>query len=182
VECDFTIAKSSSRSPQVVAKVVAPEPAAFEFGDALWVKVFTTEFEDPVNLEDLVGGNAHVQQAQTEVEWQLLQKDVNNPQSGQLESGLGAPVGANAASILRRYEFYDFSGDYDTETHEALFGPGFGDSNPDLNKDVGTYLGSQNAAVNLQVAEPQTCVLLLTGLSLIVAVARRRKAGGSFAS
>ena len=135
--------------PQVVAKVVAPEPAAFEFGDALWVKVFTTEFEDPVNLEELVGDNAHVQQAETEIEWQLLQKDINNPLSGQLESGLGAPVGPNAASILRRYEFYDFSGDYDAETHEALFGPGFGDSNPDPN-DVGTYLGSQNAAVNLQ--------------------------------
>ena len=166
--------------PQVVAKIEAPDPAAFEFGDALWVKVFTTEFEDPVNLEELVGDNAHVQQAQTEIEWQLLQKDINNPLSGQLESGLGAPVGANAASILRRYEFYDFSGDYDTETHEALFGPGFGDSNPDLNKDVGTYLGSQNAAVNLQVPEPQTFALLLTGFGLMIAIARHHKARGSF--
>lgn len=139
--------------PQVVAKVESPEPEVFEFGDALWVKVFTTEFEDPMELEELVGDNAHVQQAETEIEWQLLQKDVGNPNSGQLESGYGVPVGPNAASILRRYEFYEFSGRYNEETHEALFDVGFGDSNPGPN-DVGTYLGSQNAAVNLVAPGP----------------------------
>jgi PEP-CTERM motif len=164
---------------QVVAVVEAPEPpAGFEFGDALWVKVFTTEFEDPTELEDLVGDNDHVQQAETETEWQLLQKDFNNPDSGKLESGYGAPVGPNAASILRRYEFYEFSGMYDPETHEALFEPPYGDSNPGPN-DVGAYLGSQNAAVNIIIPEPQTCALLLAGLGLMGAVARRRRAGDS---
>ena len=163
--------------PQVVAKIVAPQPEVnVEFGDALWVKVFTTEFEDPIDLEELVGDNIHVQQAVTEIEWQLLQKDINNAASGMLESGFGVPVGPNAASILRRYEFYDFSGDYNTETHEAQFGPGFGDSLPGPN-DVGTYLGSQNAAVNL-VPEPQSYVLMLAGIGLLGAVARRRKARG----
>jgi hypothetical protein len=153
--------------PQVVAKIESPDPVVFEFGDALWVKVFTTEFEDSVELEDLVADNAHVQQAETEIEWQLLQKDVNNPLSGQLESGLGIPVGPNAASILRRYEFYEFSGEYDAETHESKFAPGFGDSNPGPG-DVGTYLGSQNAAVNLDVIpEPQTCVLLFASLGML---------------
>lgn len=164
--------------PQVVAQIQAPAPPeGVEFGDALWVKVFTKEFEDPIELEELVGGNDHVQQAETEIEWQLLQKDFNNPIAGQLESGLGVPVGPNAASILRRYEFYEFSGEYDPETHEAKFAPGFGDSNPGPN-DVGTYLGSQNAAVNL-VPEPQTHAIMLVGLSLLSAVARQRKVGGS---
>ena len=169
--------------PQVVAQVEAPEPPeGFEFGEALWVKVFTTEFEDPTELEDLVGDNVHVQEAETEIEWQLLQKDFNNPDSGKLESGYGVPVGPNAASILRRYEFYEFSGVYDPETHEAQFEPRYGDSHPGPN-DVGIYLGSQNAAVNLgpAVPEPQTCALLLAGFGLIGAVARRRKAGGSLA-
>jgi hypothetical protein len=163
--------------PQVVAKIEAPEPAAFEFGDALWVKVFTTEFEDPTELEDLVGDNQHVQQAETEIEWQLLQKEFNNPLSGKLESGYGVPVGPNAASILRRYEFYEFSGMYDPETHEAQFDPPYGDSNPGPT-DVGLYLGSQNAAANLVgIPEPHTCALLLAGLGLIGALARRRKGG-----
>ncbi len=143
-------------------------------GTALWVKVFTTEFEDPIELEDLVADNNHVQQAETEIEWQLLQKDINNPDSGKLESGLGAPVGPKAASILRRYEFYEFSGIYDFETHEALFDPPFGDSNPGPN-DVGTYLGSQNAAANL-IPEPATSALLLAGVGLMGTVVGRRKA------
>jgi hypothetical protein len=140
----------------VGSRIEATEPPeGVEFGDALWVKVFTTEFEDPTELEDLVADNAHVQQAETETEWQLLQKDFMNPDSGKLESGYGVPVGPNAASILRRYEFYEFSGVYDPETHEAQFEPPYGDSHPGPN-DVGTYLGSQNAAVNLVVPEPQT--------------------------
>jgi hypothetical protein len=157
---------------QVVARIEAPEPLGAEFGDALWVKVFTTEFEDPTELEDLVADNEHVQQAETEIEWQLLQKEVNNPQSGQLESGLGVPVGPEAASIVRRYEFYEFSGDYDTETHEARFAPGFGDTNPGPN-DVGTYLGSQNAAANL-VPEPQSWLLVVTALAPIAGRNRLR--------
>ncbi len=159
--------------PQVVAKVEAPEPVqGAEFGEALWVKVFTTELEDAIELEELVGDNAHVQQAETEVEWQLLQKEFNNPMSGVLESGLGAPIGPKAASILRRYEFYEFSGSYDPETHEAQFDVGFGDSNPGPN-DVGTYLGSQNAAVNL-VPEPRAILLVLGAMGLVGIIGRRR--------
>ncbi len=162
--------------PQVGARIESPDPLpGVEFGEAMWVKVFTTEFEDAIELEDLVGDNIHVQQAETEIEWQLLQKEVNNPQSGLLESGYGVPIGPEAASILRRYEFYEFSGVYDRETHEAQFDPGFGDSNPGPN-DVGIYLGSQNAAANL-VPEPQSYGLMVTTLGLIGLLGdiRRRK-------
>lgn len=158
---------------EVLAQVEAPDPVVFEFGEALWVKVFTTEFEDPIELEELVADNAHVQQAETEIEWQLLQKDSGNPNSGMLESGYGVPVGPKAASIVRRYEFFEFSGRYDSETHEAQFDPGFGDSNPGPN-DVGTYLGSQNAAANL-VPEPHSILLCLTAGSLLAAALRRRQ-------
>jgi hypothetical protein len=158
--------------PVVVAQIQAPAPENDQqFGDALWVKVFTTELEDPIELEDLVADNAKVKAAKTEVEWQLLQKDPGNPNSGQLESGFGVPVGPNAASILRRYEFYKFSGVYKLSDHEAKFAPGFGDSNPGPG-DVGIYLGAQNGAVNLNaivapVPEPATFAMLLTGLGLL---------------
>jgi hypothetical protein len=111
----WTVTPVAGNPPVVVAQIQAPAPENnIEFGEAIWVKVFTTELEDPVALEDLVGGNPKVEQAVTEVEWQLLQTDSGNPGSGQLESGYGAPVGPNAASILRRYEFYKYSGEYDT--------------------------------------------------------------------
>ena len=163
---------------QVVAQIEAPDPAqGQEFGDAIWVKVFTTELENEVELEQLVGGDPVIDQANTEIEWQLLQKDFNNPLSGQLESGLGVPVGPNAASILRRYEFYKFAGNYDEETHEALFDAGFGDSSPGPN-DVGIYLGAQNAAANLNIAavpEPDTYALMLAGLGIVGYAANRRQ-------
>lgn len=163
---------------QVVAQIQAPAPEVEnQFGEAIWVKVFTTELPDAVKLEDLIGGNPKVELAETETEWQLLQKDPGNPESGQLESGYGMPIGPNAASILRRYEFYKFSGDYNPVDHEALFAEGFGDSNPGPG-DVGTYLGAQNGAVNFNLAavpEPQGWALLLAGLALMGGVIRRRR-------
>jgi hypothetical protein len=173
--------------PVVAAQIKAPAPEnEAQFGEALWVKVFTTELEDPVGLEELVADNAKVQQAATEVEWQLLQTDPGNPLAGQLESGYGAPVGANAASILRRYEFFKYSGEYDPETHEALVS--ISDSLPndpndplhyDPGKlvDLGNYLGAQNAAANLNaVPVPASVWLLVSGLLGLVGVARKRNA------
>jgi hypothetical protein len=161
---------------QAPAPVQSPEKPEPQWGDALWVKVFTTELPDLVRLEDLVKGNPKVDAAQTETEWQLLQKDPGNPLSGVLESGHGAPVGPNAASILRRYEFYKFGGLYDAvDNHAILVG---NDSHPGIG-DVGTYLGAQNGAVNLAavaaVPEPETVAMLLAGLGLVFGVARRRR-------
>lgn len=163
--------------PVVQEQIRAPEANVFEFGDAIWVKVFTTELDHEVKLEELIGGNPVIDNAETETEWALLQTEFNNPNSGILESGLAAPVGANAESIIRRYEFYKFSGEYDPETHEAKFANGFGDSNPGPN-DVGTYLGAQNGGVNLNVLavpEPETYSLILAGIGLLNIAVRRRK-------
>lgn len=160
---------------QAPAPVQPPEVPEPQWGEAIWVKVFTTELDKPVALEELVGGSPKVEQAVTETEWQLLQIDPGNPNSGQLESGYGKPVGPQAASILRRYEFYQFGGTYDSVDHHAiLVGT---DSKPGLG-DVGAYLGAQNAAVNLDVAavpEPETYVMFMAGLGLLGVVAHRKK-------
>ncbi len=166
--------------PQVVAQIEAPRPE-FEdqFGDAIWVKVYTTELEDEVDLEDLIGGNPVIDQAETEIEWQLLQTDPGNPAAGRLESGYGVPVGANARSIIRRYEFFDYVGPYDLETHEALVDS---DSHP-LESELGIYLGAQNAGLNLDMAihgvdpvgVPAPSVLWLLGASLIGSASLRRR-------
>jgi hypothetical protein len=166
-------------APVVAARIEAPEPInQAQFGEAIWVKVFTTELPDPIELEDLVADNQKVKGAVTEVEWQLLQKDPGNANSGVLEKGYGVPIGPAAASILRRYEFFKFSGMYKAIDHEATFADGYGDSNPLIvldgggnivGGDVGTYLGAQNAAVNLAVAavpEVETYAMLLAGLGL----------------
>lgn len=170
--------------PVVAARIVAPAPEVQDrFGEAIWVKVFTTELENEVGLEELVGGNAKVDQAQTEIEWQLLQVDPGNPDSGKLESGYGVPLGPKAASILRRYEFYKYAGLYDPDSNEALVGS---DSNPTLD-EIGTYLGAQNAALNLDIARivdpnppgqipaPATLALALLGLGAVGLSGRRQR-------
>ena len=163
--------------PVLVAQVQAPAPQVeAQFGDALWVKVFTTELADPVKLEDLVHDNAKVQQAQTEVEWQLLQKDPGNPKSGILENGGNAAVGNGKEAVLRRYESFKFAGTYDPETHEALLSPGSTDSSP-LPIDVGNYIGDQNAAVNLVAPVPLPPALALFGPAVALFWNVRRKVG-----
>lgn len=160
---------------QAPAPVQPPELPEPQWGTAVWVKVFTTELEKAPKLEDLIGGNAALNNLKTETEWQLLQKDPGNPLSGILESGYGAPVGPNAASILRRYEFYKFGGQYDgVDNHAILAGT---DSNPGLG-DVGSYLGAQNGAANLAVLaavpEPGTYALMLAGLCAVFGISRKR--------
>ena len=165
--------------PVVGAQVQAPAPEVEDqFGEAIWVKVFTTELENDVGLEQLIGGNAVIEGAVTETEWQLLQTDPGNPLAGILESGYGTPVGPKAASIIRRYEFYKYSGEYNEEDHEAILM--ISDSHPDIS-EIGTYIGAQNVAANLVVAniaaipEPETYAMLLVGMGLIGLRLRSRK-------
>ncbi|MGE0383399.1 MAG: VPLPA-CTERM sorting domain-containing protein [Gammaproteobacteria bacterium] len=142
--------------PVVAAQIQAPAPENnVEFGDALWVKVFTTEIDREVELEELIGGQPVIDEAEnhTEVEWALLQIDFMNPGAGILDNG-GNEVGENAEAVVRRYEFYAYAGEYDSETNEAKFikDPvlGYGDSNP-APSDIGHYLGAQNGALNLNM-------------------------------
>lgn len=89
---------------------------------------------------------------------------------------------AKAQSIIRRYEFYSFTGLYNAESHEAQFCNGFGDSNPGPS-DVGNFIGAQNAALNFVipgsgvggVPEPTSWAMLLLGFGAIGSMARGRR-------
>ncbi len=169
--------------PIVAALIKAPDPIdSFDFGAALWVKIYTTELDRPVGLEELIGGNPVVDQAKTEVEWQLLQVELGNALSGFIENEKQA--GANAESVIRRYEFFKYSGEYDGQSHEANLDRGidplgrlYGDSNP-APTDVGTYLGAQNGAVNLGDVSPVPLPvpLLMFAPALAGLVFKRRRA------
>lgn len=134
--------------PVVAAVIEPPPPAAFEFGDAVWVKVFKTEAPEPAELHHLLTDDPAVPQeaGETEIEWTLLQ--ARRGRAVQLEQE--AQIGEGNESVTRRYEFYEYSGEYDAESHEALV---IDDSNPSPG-EVGNYLGAQMAAVNLGVAAP----------------------------
>jgi hypothetical protein len=59
-------------------------------------------------------------------------------------------VNSGSKSVLRRYEFYKFGGNYDPLTHQAICG-GDGLCNAPIGAELGDFIGSQNAAANIGV-------------------------------
>ncbi|MBX3026205.1 PEP-CTERM sorting domain-containing protein [bacterium] len=140
--------QAPNQQPVVAAAIEPPPPGAYEFGDAVWVKVFKTEAPEPAELHHLVTDDPAVPQeaGETEIEWTLLQARRGRP--AQLEQE--AQIGEGNESVTRRYEFYEYTGEYDAESHEALV---IDDSNPSPG-ELGNYIGAQMAAVNLDLAAP----------------------------
>jgi hypothetical protein len=60
--------------PPVVGVQIQARPVEMDdqFGEVIWVKGYTTELEDPVELEDLIAGRPHINEAlgHTEIEMQ----------------------------------------------------------------------------------------------------------------
>ena len=162
----------------IEAPPLPPPEAVPQFGTAIWAKVFTTELEKPEGLEGLMHANLEAKGIvlekradNTEMEWQLLQKDPGNPKSGILELG-GDVLNPKAEAVVRRYEFYEYIGSYTPDEHEAK--PLLGDSMADPS-EIGAFIGAQNVqALLAPVPEPETYAMLLAGLGLLGFAARRR--------
>ena len=153
----------------IAAAAVAPPPvdpaSSYDFGDALWVKVYVTELPDGLQANDLDhmvidDPNVNIvpnEPAEVEFEWILLQASKSN--NGEQVFGDVQEVGAGNEAVSRRFEFYRYAAQYDPETHEGLCdNPLALDQqipercgSPDSNgvAGVGDLIGAQNAAVNL---------------------------------
>jgi hypothetical protein len=128
-----------------------PPPPALppQFGDAKWVKVFEGEVDHEVDVNDLVAGNAIVPMDDTKVEtpWKLLQFSPRDPAKGQLNNQHALGNGSHA--VVRRYEFYKYTGHYDPSTHEALCGDGV--CNAPGPGELGDMVAAQMAAANVEI-------------------------------
>jgi hypothetical protein len=129
----------------------APAPRVVpQWGEAKWVKILENEIVNEVDVNDLLAGNVVVplDDAQVETPWKLLQTNPNSPNSGSLHSR--RTLGNGKHAVVRRYEFYDYTGHYDPSTHEALCA-GAGDcATPQLG-ELGPLSGVQMAAANVQI-------------------------------
>jgi hypothetical protein len=126
----------------VLRAEVEPVEVEAQKPDSVWMKVFKTEIERPVELMELMSGNAVVPEdaAETETEWELLE----GGKMDQAEDDV--PDGKKA--VIRRYEFYEYTGPYDNE-HEptSIF------LDQDLNEppegELGQFISSNMVAANL---------------------------------
>jgi uncharacterized protein (TIGR03437 family) len=155
----------------VDAQVEPPKPEHGLVGDAVWVKVFVTESPQNAELNHLLTDDKLVPQdaSQSEVEWELLQADPAKPEGGRLHHGKS--LGAGSQSVIRRFEFYKYTGLYSAE-HEALCGGaksgggggkggsgGGGGCSAPAAGELGAYIGAQMAAAQFgAVAAPKVAI------------------------
>ena len=144
--------------PQVVFEIVVPPPPppevpkpALQFGDAKWVKVYKTEVQHQVALDELLAGNPVVPEDAGVVEtaWKLLQFNPHtNGNSGVLRNQGG--LGSGSKAVVRRYEFYKYGGTYDPLDHKATCA-GDGLCTAPIGAELSDFIGAQNAAANVGV-------------------------------
>jgi hypothetical protein len=142
-------------APELQAEIEAPEAAEGPelYGDAQWVKVYKTQLNREVTLDELVTDNAIVPQgaANVEVQWEIVQAEPvsNSNSNGRNRRRNQGPLNFDTRSVLRRYETYSYTGAYDPVTHEAICAdllcnaPGDG--------ELGEFIGAQMTAANVSV-------------------------------
>lgn len=141
--------------PLVNVAIAAPEPIQYEFGEPRWVKVTATGTLEDIAIEDLVAENAIIKKAQTQVqiEWQLIQSDIGDPQAGQIDL-TGVELDEGAAGVVYRFEFYKYIGARDPETNEAKPVTSDTPAQPDP-ADLGEFIVAQNAGINFDGVIPE---------------------------
>jgi hypothetical protein len=145
----------AGQPPVVVFQIQVPPPPPPppalppQFGDAKWVKVFEGELDHEVDVNDLMAGNIIVPMdaAKLETPWNLLQYSPRDARKGQMRQQRGLGNGSHA--VVRRYEFYKFTGHYDPLTHEALCADGL--CNAPAADEVGDMIAAQMAAANVEI-------------------------------
>jgi hypothetical protein len=118
----WTYVPAAGGVPAVMQAVLAPPPPppALMFPDAVWVKTYVTETSTVPDLEELISfDDAHPDPAhpsaapqspsEVEAEWELLPGDSLLPEPD-------IQLAEASQAVVRRYEFYKYTGTYD-EVH-----------------------------------------------------------------
>lgn len=143
------VVKAPDQPPVVEVQIKEVEKAQAQYSNAQWVKVYYKEVPQKAQLNELLTDDPLVPQdaAETETEWELLQAG---------PPGSGSPNGKKSAkrrmasgdkSVVRRYEFYKYTGAYDPESHEARCAV---KGCKPAAFEIGPYIGAQMAGVVLQ--------------------------------
>lgn len=150
---------------QIVAQVdpPIPPPPAKLYGEAQWMKTYKTENERQVGLDELLVDNPAIvpnDAAQLETAWDLIQSDLTAGRNGNRKQKRG-PLGGRSHAVVRRFEFYKFTGTIDPVTGQAICADGL--CNAPADNEVGDFIGAQNAAVNLNVPPTYQVAVTVSG-------------------
>jgi Divergent InlB B-repeat domain len=117
------------------------------------VKVFKTQLNREVSLDELVTDNTIVPQnaSQVEVAWEIVQAEpASNGNGNRRRRQHQGTLNFDTRSVIRRFETYAYTGAYDPMTHQALCADTL--CNAPGDGEVGDYIGAQMAAANVIVA------------------------------
>ena len=140
-----------------------------QYGEPQWMKVFKIESERALLPEDLnrlllgvAGGLVPDDETEVETEWKLIQSKPGNAEDKDEDADVREePLGAGKRAVVRRYEFWAYTGPRDPENNEAQ--PCVNDDAPvpadepvEGCSDLGDFVGAQNVAVDAGAAEEPT--------------------------
>ena len=135
--------------PVVRAEVEIPEPpeVPIQKPDSIWMKVYKTEIDRPVDLMELMSGNAVVPEDASEVEseWELLEGGKMKAHEDEVPAGKYA--------VVRRYEYYEYTGQYDAENEPITLFLDPGDLLEPPAGELGQFIASNMVAANLAAPE-----------------------------
>jgi hypothetical protein len=158
------VAEPAPGNPPVVQAVFeAPREDSDnrKFGDAYWVKMIKTKVhvDRQMELDDLLLGRqddpddsglfeVEDEDDEIEIEWSVVQNRLDRPEENELAEEIRGD--ANDKSVAYRFEFYEYTGLYDPEEHEAICG-GDGGCDEPLPGELGGYIGAQMAGINFDL-------------------------------
>ncbi len=137
-------------------------------GEPQWMKVFKIESDRDLQPEDLVklllGAADSILPGETEIEteWKLIQSKPGNAEGEEEDADVKEdPLDDGKHSVIRRYEFYRYTGPRDLENNEAL--PCIADDEPvradapvEGCSDLGDFVGAQNVAVDVDLTTTES--------------------------
>jgi hypothetical protein len=135
-----------------------------QFGAPQWMKVYKVKSDRDLQPEDLnlllLGVVNGIVPGETEVEteWKLIQSKPGDAEGAEEDADVKEePLDVGNHSIMRRYEFYGYTGPTDPENNEAF--PCVADDAPVAAdaplagcSDLGDFVGAQNVAVDVDLA------------------------------
>ena len=140
--------------PQVVVEVEAPEPAEAvgQYGDAQWMRVFVRQLPFEATLDELMADNPAIvpmDPSQLESDYAILQDEPPSGGNGRRRRHQNrGNLLPTTRTVVRRIETWQFTGNYDPATHEALCADGL--CNTPAADEIGELISTQMTAVLVQ--------------------------------